>query len=169
MQVDSFKYLSRLVTRYYKMSQVTAEMPIPWTPLARPLDQARFSLVTSGGLYHEGHEPPFDLDGERRNPAWGDPSYRTLPTDMNPGQAAVSHLHLNPVDIEADMNILLPIQRFQELVNAGRIGSLAAQAYSFMGYQGFPADQQPWKEIYGPEVAGKLLADQVDCVLLTAA
>lgn len=169
MKVDSFKYLSSLVTRYYKLSQVKAELPIPWTPMTRPLDQARFGLVTSGGLYHEGHEPPFDLDGERSKPDWGDPTFRTLPTDIDPGQVRVSHLHLKPDDIEADMNILLPIQRFQELAGAGRIGGLAKQAYSFMGYQGFPADQQPWKEIYGPEVAGKLLADQVDCVLLTAA
>jgi hypothetical protein len=169
MEVDSFKYLSRLVTRYYKMNRVRAEMPIPWTPLARPLNEARFSLVTSGGLYHKEHEPPFDLDGERREPTWGDPSYRTLPAGMDPGQVGVSHLHLNPVDIEADMNILLPIQRFQELVDAGRIGGLAGQAYSFMGYQGYPADQRPWKKTYGPEVAQKLLAEGADNVLLTAA
>jgi D-proline reductase (dithiol) PrdB len=169
MKVDSFKYLPGVVARYYKMSRVKIELPIPWTPLARPLAQARFSLVTSGGLYHEGHEPPFDLEGERRQPDWGDPSYRTLPADVDPNQVRVSHLHLNAADIEADMNVLLPIQRFQELAAAGRIGSLAGRNYSFMGYQGFPADQQPWKEVYGPEVAGKLLADQVDCVLLTAA
>jgi hypothetical protein len=169
MEVDSFKYLSRLVTRYYKLSQVRAELPIPWTPLARPLNEARFGLLTSGGLYHKGHEPPFDLDGERREPAWGDPTYRTLPTDMDPAEVGVSHLHLRAADIEADMNILLPIERFLELVEAGRIGSLAGRAYSFMGYQGFPADRQPWKEIYGPEVAAELLNDQVDCALLTAA
>jgi D-proline reductase (dithiol) PrdB len=169
MQVDSFKYLPSLVTRYYQMSRVKTEFPIPWTPLVRPLNQARFSLITSGGLYHLGHEPPFDLDGERDRPDWGDPSYRTLPADMDVNDVRVSHLHLKSADIEADMNILLPIQRFQELVEANRIGSLAGETYSFMGYQGFPADQQPWKEVYGPEVAGKLLADQVNCVLLTAA
>lgn len=169
MQVDSFKYLPSLVTRYYKMSRVKTELPISWTPLTRPLDQARFSLVTSGGLYHRGHEPPFDLQREEREPDWGDPSYRTLPTDVDPQEVGVSHHHLNTADIEADMNILLPIQRFQELVDQGRIGGLAERAYSFMGYQGFPADQQPWKETYGPEVAGKLLEDQVDALLLTAA
>jgi hypothetical protein len=88
---------------------------------------------------------------------------------MDPAEVGVSHLHLNPADIEADMNILLPIQRFSELVEAGRIASLAGQAYSFMGYQGYPADQRPWREVFGPEVAAKLLADQVDSVLLTAA
>lgn len=169
MEVDRFKYLPRLVTRYYKMSQVRAEMPIPWTPLSRPLSEACFSLVTSGGLYHQGHEPPFDLEREEREPDWGDPSYRTLPTGMDPQEVGISHHHLKTADILADMNILLPIQRFQELVDQGRIGCLAKRAYSFMGYQGFPADQRPWKERYGPEVAEKLLEDQVDNVLLTAA
>ena len=169
MQVDSFKYLSRLVTRYYKMSQVTAEMPIPWTPLTKPVNQARFSLVTSGGLYHRGHEPPFDVEREKREPTWGDPSYRTLPTNMDPSEVGVSHLHLNTADIEADMNILLPIQRFQELVDDGRIGGLTDRVYSFMGYQGYPADQGPWKQTYGPKVAQKMTVDGVDCILLTAA
>ena len=169
MKVDSFKYLSRLVTRYYKMSQVTAELPIPWTPLTKPVKQARFSLVTSGGLYHRGHEPPFDVEREKREPTWGDPNYRTLPSNIDPSEVGVSHLHLNTADIEADMNILLPIQRFQELVDAGRIGGLTDQVYSFMGYQGYPADQRPWKQSYGPEVAQKMAADEVDCILLTAA
>ena len=169
MEVDSFRYLPRLVTRYYKMSRVQTELPIPWTPLKRPLNETRFSLVTSGGLYHEGHEPPFDLEREAREPAWGDPSYRTLPADMDPAEVRVSHHHLNTADIEADMNILLPIERFQELADQGRIGGLAGQVFSFMGYQGFPADQQPWREVYGPEVAKKMLDEGVDNVLLTAA
>ena len=67
------------------------------------------------------------------------------------------------------MNVLLPIQRFQELVQDSRIGSLAPNSYSFMGYQGFPADLSVWKEKSGPAVAEKLLADGVDSVLLTAA
>jgi hypothetical protein len=72
-------------------------------------------------------------------------------------------------DILDDMNILLPSQRFQELADQGRIGGLADHAYSFMGYQGFPADLTGWREIYGPQVAGRLVAGEVDCVLLTSA
>ena len=169
MPVDSFRYLSRLVSRYYKLSQVRAELPIPWTQLAQPLDQSRFGLVTSGGLYHSGQDPPFDLDGERREPSWGDPSFRMIPADLQPSELGVSHLHLKTDEILEDMNILLPIQRFKELVEEGRISRLADNAYSFMGYQGFPADQTGWKEVYGPRVADRLLAEEVDCVLLTAA
>jgi D-proline reductase (dithiol) PrdB len=168
-RVDSYRYLSRLVTRYYKLIQVQAELPIPWTPLARPLSQSRFGLVTSGGLYHKGHEPPFDLEREQREPTWGDPSYRTLPTGMDPAELGVSHFHVNPRDVLQDMNILLPLQRFQELAQAGRIGGLATHAYSFMGYQGIPADLVGWRDLYGPQVAERLRAEAVDCVLLTTA
>jgi len=167
--VDSFRYLSRLVSRYYKLIQVKAELPIPWSPLARPLSESRFGLVTSGGLYHKGHEPPFDLEREQREPIWGDPSFRTLPTDIDPADLGVSHFHINQRDVLQDVNILLPIQRFQELVQAGRIGGLADYAYSFMGYQGIPADLTGWRDQYGPQVAERLRAEAVDCVLLTAA
>lgn len=169
MPVDSFQYLSRALTRYYKLTSVEPEGPVPWTPLARPLDRCRFGLVTTAGLYHEGHQPPFDVERERREPTWGDPSFRVLPTDIEQEEIGASHLHINTDDVLADVNILLPIHRFQELAAAGRIGSLAQNAYSFMGYQGFPADTDAWRDVYGPQVAEQLRADQVDCVLLTPA
>jgi D-proline reductase (dithiol) PrdB len=169
MPVDSFKYLPRLIARYYKLTKVKPELPIPWTPLARPLNQCRFGLVTSGGLYHKGHEPPFDVERERREPTWGDPSFRTIPTDIRQEEVGVGHLHINTHDVLQDINILLPIHRFQGLAAEGRIGSLAEEAYSFMGYQGFPADLSGWREVYGPQVAERLMAAGVDCVFLTTA
>ena len=88
---------------------------------------------------------------------------------MKPAEVGASHLHVNTHDVLKDVNILLPIQRFRELVEQGEIGSLARHAYSFMGYQGFPADLTGWRDVYGPQVAQKLLAEEVDCVLLTTA
>ena len=169
MEVDSFRYLSPLIKRYYQLSRMERELPIPFTPLRKPLPESRFGLVTSGGLYHRGHDRPFDADRERREPAWGDPSFRVLPADMDPAEVGVSHLHINAQDALADMNILLPIQRFKELAAEGRVGSVAARAYSFMGYQGFPADLRGWRDDSGPAVRDALLADEVDCVLLSTA
>jgi D-proline reductase (dithiol) PrdB len=169
MIVDSFKYLSRLVSRYYKLASVDNPGPIPWTPLSEPLEASRFSLVTSGGLYHKGHEPPFDLEGEEEDPTWGDPSFRSLPVEIPQDELGASHHHINTDGVLADINILLPIQRFRELVEASRVGELANKVYSFMGYQGFPADLTAWKQVYGPLVAEKMTAEGVDCVLLTTA
>ena len=169
MEVDSFRYLPPLIKRYYQLSHVLQELPIPFTPLHKPLKQCRFGLVTSGGLYHKRQDRPFDQERERREPSWGDPSFRILPAGMDPSDVGVSHLHINGKDVRSDINVLLPITRFQELVAEGRVGGLAENAYSFMGYQGFPADLSGWKDIHGPRVRDLLLAGQVDCVLLTTA
>jgi len=177
MPVDSFKYLPRILAAYYQMPSTMLRQPelsIPWTPLPRPVAGCKFGLATSGGLYQRGVEPPFDLEREKQNPTWGDPTYRTLPADIQQAEVGASHLHLNTRDVLEDINILLPLHRFQELAAEGgkpreRIGGLAKHAYSFMGYQGFPSDTTAWQQTYGPQVAEKLKAEEVDCVLLTPA
>ena len=169
MPVDSFKYVPRILAAYYRMTDVRLDLPIPWTPLKRPLSDSIFSLVTTGGLYHHGVEPPFDLEREKREPDWGDPSYRTLPTDIRQDQLGASHYHLNTSDLLEDMNILLPVDRFRELAEQGRIGGLADQVYSVMGYQGFPPDTTIWRTQTGPELAERMLDNHVDCVFMTPA
>jgi D-proline reductase (dithiol) PrdB len=167
--VDSFKYLPRIIAAYYKMTKREPELPIPWNPLIRPVTECKFGLITSGGLYHKGVEPPFDLEREKREPTWGDPTYRTLPIDIQQSEVGASHLHINTLGVLEDINILLPIHRFRELVEEGSIAGLAENAYSFMGYQGFPPDTSAWIEVYGPQVAEKFKAEEVNCVLLTPA
>ena len=169
MTVDSFKYLPRIIAAFYQTTERQPEFPIPWTPLPRPLGECKFGLVTSGGLYHKDVDPPFDLEREKDEPTWGDPTYRSIPVDIQQAEVGASHLHINTQDVLEDINILLPIQRFRELEAEGVIGSLADQAYSFMGYQGYPPDARAWQQKYAPQVAEKLKAEQVDCVLLTMA
>jgi D-proline reductase (dithiol) PrdB len=169
MPVDSFKYLSRLVTRYYKLTSVEDRGPVPWTPLQKPLNESRFALVTSGGLYDRRSDPPFDLEREEREPSWGDPSYRAIPNDIPPAELGVSHHHLNIAGVLADHNVLLPIDRFDEFITEGHVGSLALTHYSFMGYQGFPSDLSGWLDRSGPEVTVRMSEEEVDCVFLTTA
>ncbi|RME07125.1 MAG: hypothetical protein D6803_04765 [Anaerolineae bacterium] len=169
MSVDSFKFLPRLLAAYYQAIAQASSDPIPWTPLERPLSECKFGLVTSGGLYLRERQQPFDLERERQHPSWGDPSFREIPTDVQQGDLAVSHLHLNTEDIQADFNILLPIHRFQELAAEGVIGGLASKVFSFMGYQGFPPDTKAWEQDYGPQVAEAFKSEGVHAVLLTPA
>jgi D-proline reductase (dithiol) PrdB len=169
MPIDSFKYLPRIIATYYQATQRQPELPIPWTPLPRPLAQCKFGLLTSGGLYQRQVQEPFDLQREKREPTWGDPTYRRIPASVRQEQVGASHLHINTRDVLQDLNVLLPIYRFQELAAQGLIGGLAEYAYSFMGYQGFPADTAPWQHTYGPQVAEELKSEGVDCVLLTPA
>lgn len=167
MPVDSFKFLPRLIATFYQMTERKPQYPIPWTPITRPLSESKFGLITSGGLYHKGVEPAFDLEREVKEPTWGDPSFRTIPSDIRPDELGVSHLHINPEWAQKDFNVLLPLQRFQELTVEREIGGLADQAYSFMGYQGFPPDTRAWVETYAPQVIENLKAERVDCILLT--
>lgn len=169
MPVDSFRFLPRLIATFYQITERKPEYPIPWTPLPRPVRECKFGLVTSAGLYCKATHPPFDVAREQDEPTWGDPSYRAIPADIAQNALTVSHLHLNYADIEQDVNIVLPLHRFQELARAGKIGGVAAEHYSFMGFQGFPADTTAWAEIYGPEVAARFKQEKVDCVLLTPA
>jgi D-proline reductase (dithiol) PrdB len=154
MPVDSFKYLPRLIGAIYETTDVQKEIPIPWTPLERPISECTFGLVTSGGLYQRGVEPPFDLQRERLEPTWGDPTYRTIPKDITSVELS-------------DINVLLPVHRFDEFSQEGRIAGISDHHYSFMGYQGYPPDTTAWREIYAPAVAEKFKSEGVQCVLLT--
>lgn len=169
MPVDSFKFLPRLIATFYQMMDREPALPIPWTPLSKPLRACKFGLVTSAGLYLKSTQPPFDLAREQAEPTWGDPTFRVIPLETPQSALGVSHLHLNESAILADVNVVLPLSRFRELAAMGRIGGVAAEHYSFMGYQGFPPDTTAWTEKYGPQVAARFKQQEVDCVLLTPA
>lgn len=169
MPVDSFKFLPRLIATFYQMAEREPALPIPWTPLPRPLRECKFGLVTSAGLYLKEKQPPFDVAREEIEPTWGDPTFRAISLETPQSSIGVSHLHLNGAAILQDVNVVLPLSRFQEFAAAGRIGGVAAEHYSFMGYQGFPADTTAWANDYGPQVAARFKQQGVDCVLLTPA
>jgi len=167
MVVDSFKYLPRLIAAFYQMAEVEPRRPIPWTPMSGPLDQCTFGLVTSAGLYAANTDSPFDVERERLEPTWGDPSFRRITKDISTEDLAISHLHFNTADIQRDPNIVFPRERMEELVENGRIGGLAEENFSFMGYQGYPPDTKAWEQEYGPQVAQALKSAGVQCVILT--
>lgn len=163
MPVDSFKWLPRSLANRYQTMEIKREM-VPWTPLNKPLSECRFSLVSTVGAYLKGKQQPFDLDRERREPWWGDPTYREIPRDVRQKDLDVAHLHINTEDLEKDINVALPIHRFLELERTGEIGSLAPTSYSLMGYQ---ENQDEWRECCGPEMASHMKEEGVDAAFLT--
>jgi hypothetical protein len=104
------------------------------------------------------------LERERREPLWGDPTYRVIPRDVGQDEISVAHLHLNPDDIVVDFNIALPLELFAQFEKGGRIGSLAQNNYSFMGYQG--SSIAAWRDVYGPELARRLREERVNLLIL---
>lgn len=172
MPVDSYKWLPYSLAAWMQQEYQGPEdgENMPFAPLSKPISETRFALLTTGGLYLKGQQQPFDIERENREPEWGDPSFRVIPTRTQLGELAVSHTHYNPVDAEEDFNILLPIHRFQVLEEAGQIGSLAPSAYSVMGYQGHPVpDYTQWRETYGPQMLEQMKSEGVEALLLTPA
>lgn len=136
---------------------------IPWTPLKKPLAETTFALMTSAGI-NTHDDPPFDMERERREPLWGDPSYRRIPVIATPADIDVNHLHVNTGYIKKDINVALPINRFQGFEADGTIGALAPTAYSYYGFQ---MDPGVLLDETMPQVAADMKAEGVEAALLT--
>lgn len=166
MTVDSFKYLPRSFRPGFEAMPMQEDEPV-WSPLTLPVQQATIALLTSAGLYVKRRQQPFEEERERQNPLWGDPSFRAIPRDVRQEEIAASHLHLNTRDFYVDFNVALPIRRFEELEAEGKIGRLADEHYSFMGYQERGCAE--WQTNYGPEVARRLKDAGVHALVLAPA
>ncbi len=166
MTVDSYRYLPRSMRTMYESTPVSDE-PAAWTPLPKPLNRCNVALMTSAGIFLKDSQEGFDEEREWANPEWGDPTYRAIPRDVRQEQIGCSHLHINRTDLLEDVDVVLPIRAFTALENEGRIGALAAEHYSFMGYQ--ERKLLDWRNTQGPELAARLKEQQVDVLLLAPA
>ena len=165
-QVDSFYYIDGIPRRIIK-SWIDLEpaREIPWTPLNKPLNECTIALISSGGIALKT-DVPFDQDGERRNPWWGDPSYRVVPKTATAEDIKLYHLHVDPTFTEQDINCLLPLQRLAELEADGEIGCMVDSHYSFMGYNLQP---EQLLEETTPSIITNLQDEHVDMVVLIPA
>ena len=132
----------------------------PWTPLDKPLSEARVAIVTTAGL-HLRADQPFNRD----HPG-GESTYRIIPGNAGPADIVQSHFSIgfDRTAIYRDLNITFPIDRMRELAARGVIGGLAPNHYSFMGAL---RDCTVIAEQTGPEVAQRLQSEGVDLVFLT--
>jgi D-proline reductase (dithiol) PrdB len=162
-RIDGYKFLPRSMIPEFKALPYQADEVTKTLPTV-PIKSARVALLTSAGLYLKDEQPSFDLERERREPLWGDPTYRVIPRHVRQTEIAMAHLHLNPQDTLADFNIALPLDVFARFEDEGKIGSLAKNNYSFMGYQG--SSSEGWRDVYGPELATRLTEDRVDLLIL---
>lgn len=135
---------------------------VAWTPLRKPLRQCRVALISSAGLVRRGGKP-FNSQGERDNPWWGDPSWRELPGDLTEAEVEVCHLHIDPDPMLVDIDVALPVRRLDELVADGVIAEANHRHFSIMGYI---LDETDLLATTAPELADALRTDDVDLVLL---
>lgn len=157
-----FSRFPSLTARWLKKQQLKDYGPPPWTPLTKSLSQCRIALVTTAGV-HRVEDVPFDMADKD-----GDPTYRIIPNDSTHDALRITHDYYDHRDADKDINIVLPMDRLQELAHDQIIGEAAPFHYSFMGH----IDGRHVSRLLtdtGPDVARRLKRDHVDAVVLTPA
>ena len=164
MLVDSFKFLPRSFLPLYEDARpIDGERDPVWAPFMPRLAEASIAMVTSAGLSLAGEQDPFDVDRERREPTWGDPTHRVLPHQLEGRHLVMSHLHVNPADILADHNVALPVYALDDLVASGRVGRAAPAHVSVMGYQ--QSGLEVWRKQTAPAIIELLRSQRTDGVV----
>ena len=140
-----------------KKGASTAECPKPENPafvIPKPLSDSKVAIVTSASLHHE--------DDDDFAPS--DTGSRVLEKDRR--DIVVGHWSPNfdASGVSADLNVVFPIDRLQELENQGVIGSVSEVHIAVAGNQ---FDLSGIRLDGGPSAAALLNKHEVDVVLLT--
>ena len=124
----------------------------PWVRGAR-LSERRVAIVSTAGIQLRSDDV-FANDAA---------DYRVIPGDVASNDVVMSHVSANfdRTGFQQDLNVIFPLERLRELAAAGRIGSVAAFHYAFMGATA-PEQMEPVAD----ELAGHLKKDRVDAVFL---
>ena len=115
MSVDSFKFMPGSMAEPLKIWPYvdTSGEPIPWTPLPKKASECTLALISSGGFYCKD-DSSFDLERERREPLWGDPSLREIPRGIEQAEIRAAHLHYNNQHALEDYNCMFPLAALEE-------------------------------------------------------
>jgi D-proline reductase (dithiol) PrdB len=160
--VQLFKRLPWLGDAWARRRRFVRSTSVPWTPLRRPVRECTIALVTTAGV-HLRSDTPFDMTDPD-----GDPSVRVIPVDTPRGEVRITHKYYDHSAADRDLNVVVPIDRLQELAAAGDVGGVAPRIYSFMGHID-GAHVRTLVERSAPDVARRLRGDGADAVVLTPA
>ena len=166
MSIDSYRFLdfgSRQVMKAWAARQEPGI--IPFTPPAKPLRECTVALVSTAGIARND-DRPFDQERERRDPWWGDPSFRVIPLGTTEREVRIHHLHIDPRFGQADLDVVLPMRRLKELSHEGVIAEAAAHHYSIMGYI---LEPDVLINETAPAIAARMRTDGVDAAALVPA
>jgi D-proline reductase (dithiol) PrdB len=132
----------------------------PFVRLDKPVREARFGLITTGGYSIEGVQKPFQpgpsFDGAV-------PGIRSIPLDVDRSELRIDHFGYDHRFAKEDINVNLPLDRMRELAEAGEIGSVARETQVVMGLQ---PNVEPLIRETIPTLIDALHADDINAVLL---
>ena len=163
------KIIAKLFTKYPTLLNMWAQKAkivefedTPWTRLTTNVAQSRLALITTGGV-HLRSQPIFNMLDPQ-----GDPTFREIPQAAVPSDLMITHNYYDHKDADKDINIILPIERVDDLKQARDIGAVNWRHFSFMGHiLGHHIDTLLHKT--APAVAAALKKDEVDIAVLTPA
>ena len=166
MTIDSYRFLDFATRQVMKAWAARQESgAIPFVPLAKPLHECTVALISTAGVARNDDQP-FNQDGERRNPWWGDPSFRAIPLGTSEKDVRLYHLHIDTRFGEADLDVVLPMRRLAELAAEGLVRRPAPTHYSVMGYILEPKELV---EKTTPAIVERIRAERVDAAVLVPA
>jgi D-proline reductase (dithiol) PrdB len=166
MRIDSYRFLD-FASRQVMKAWAARQKPgvIPFTPLTKPLSDCTIALVSTAGIARKGDQS-FDQERERRDPWWGDPTFRVIPLGTTERDVRLYHMHIDPRFGEADLDVVLPMRRLAELAHQRVVGQPAPRHYSIMGYILEPT---ALVEETAPAIAKRMRLDGVDAAGLVPA
>ncbi len=135
---------------------------IPWTPLLKPISECKIALLTTGGV-HLKSDQPFDMVDKD-----GDPSFRKIPSSIEPKDLIITHDYYNHTDADKDINLVFPVETIKNAQQKGLIGDISKFYYSFMGH----IDNHHIKTLMektAVEVSCELKKEKVDIAILVPA
>jgi len=132
-------------------------VPVPWTPLTKPLAKCRVALASSGGVYVEGQRPFHFKD---------DSSMRVVPADTDVARLRIAHFGYPTKDAETDPNCVFPLERLREMAADGTIGELSPRAFTFMG--GIYSQRRVMEDLV-PAILDAVRQDDVDLFYIVPA
>lgn len=135
---------------------------VPFTPMTKPLSEARLALVTTAAPFQIGigDQGP----GATYNSAAKFYQVYSDATSVIP-DVRISHLGYDRAHTSAaDMNTYFPLARLKEAVAAGRIGSLTSR------FHGAPTNRshRTTMEVDCPEILRRCQEDEADAALIVA-
>ena len=118
----------------------------PWAPITANADEAKITLIGSGGIYRVGQQAFHTMD---------DTSIRSIPTDTPVSELRTAHFAYDQTDAREDPNCVLPLDALR--------GRLTPNAATFMG--GIYSTRRLEEETV-PALIAHCEAEEPDLVLL---
>ncbi len=149
-----------VVNERYPGSMIHNDDFVPLAQQTKPLNECRLGFVSTSGVQLKG-SLPFDVV----HPI-GDYSFRRVPSDTEVDELEIHQIKYPTEGANRDINVVYPIERLRELADAGVVGELTENFFSFIGYN---MDPRHLEKTLAEDIADAMEQEQADIVLAAPA